>query len=148
MDFSIPEHFTSGVLNGDDLIFFYYDICLNNLQDLPEEYDWDSMVEEFKGLLDNDTCNPGQVDENFVLNRIRFTVSNQKNSDNGSKPAAFFRHLRNAFAHYHVVREGENYVIVDKTEKHITMQGLINAELLKAFCFRCFELREQLMKTH
>ena len=148
MDFSIPEHFTTGVLNGDDLIFFYYDICLNNLQDLPEECDWDSIVEEFKGLLDIDTCNPGQVDENFVLNRIRFTVSNQKNSDNGSKPAAFFRHLRNAFAHYHVVREGENYVIVDKTEKHITMQGLINAELLKAFCFRCFELREQLMKTH
>lgn len=145
MDFYIPDHHEIGILNGDDLIFFYYDIGLDNLQNCPLVYDWDIVVEEFKGELDIDTCISNQISTDFVQNRIRFTVSNQKRSDDGSKCAAFFRHLRNAFAHYHVVREGENYVLTDRTEKGTTMRGLVDAELLKRFCYRLFDERGKIL---
>ena len=147
MDFSIPKHFTTGVLNGDDLRFFYYDIGMDNLQGWPEVYDWNSVVSEFNGILDIDACTANQMPENFIENHIRFTVSNQKHSDNSSKSAAFFRHLRNAFAHYNIVREGDNYVLTDGT-KSTTMRGFVNAELLKKFCFRFFDHREEFINNH
>lgn len=145
MYFSFPKHVTTGILNHDDLIFFYYDIGLDNFQDWPKAYDWDIVVEEFKNELDIESCTSAQIDTDFVQNKIRFTVSNQKNSDNGSKSAAFFRHLRNAFAHYSVVREGENYILSDGV-KNTTLHGLVNVELLKKFCFRFFDIREKITK--
>ncbi len=146
MDCKIPDHHETGVLNGEDLTFFYYDIGRDNLQGWPDVYDWDAIVEEFRGKLDISTCTAAQIGPEFVLNRIRFTVSNRKDADSGSKAAAFFRHLRNSFAHYHIVREGENYVLidVDGTSK-TTMRGLVNAELLKKFCFRFFDIREKIL---
>ena len=147
MDLSIPKHFTTGILNGDDLKFFYYDICLDTLQGWPLVYDWDSVVEEFKGQIDIDSCQSAQIPENFEQNKIRFTVSEEKAVDNVSKSAAFFRHLRNAFAHYYVVRKGKNYVLTDGRE-NITMRGLVDAELLKQFCFRFFDLREKTISDH
>lgn len=144
MDFKFPNHFETGELGGDDLTFFYYDIGLDNLQGWPLVYDWDAVVECFKGELDIDSCTSNQISTEFVQNKIRFTVSNRKNSDNGSNVAAFFRHLRNAFAHYHIVREGENYVLKDGTNK-TTMRGLVNAELLKKFCFKFFDTREKIL---
>lgn len=144
MDFAFPAHFTTGVLNGDDLTFFYYDIGLDNLQGWPDAYDWDSVVSEFKDCLDIEACKSNQIPKDFILNTIRFTVSGNKNSDKGSKAAAFFRHLRNAFAHYRVVREGENYVISDGN-KHATMRGFVNIEILKSLCFRFFEVRENII---
>lgn len=146
MDFKISDHYETGVLNGDDLTFFYYDIGLDNLQSWPYAYNWDAIVEEFKVLLDIDACKATQIGTDFVQNKIRFTVSNRKDSDNSSKSAAFFRHLRNAFAHYHVVREDENYVLTDGTKK-TTMRGLVNAELLKKFCFRFFDDREKILNN-
>lgn len=147
MDFSFPEHNTTGILSGDDLVFFYYDIGLDNLQGWPVAYDWDSVVAEFKDQLDIDTCTAAEMPSNFVANNIRFTVSDAKNVDNSSKSAAFFRHLRNAFAHYSIVREGENYVLTDG-DKTTTMRGLVNAKLLKQFCFRFFDIREKIMSDY
>lgn len=147
MDFSFLVHNTTGVLNGEDLGFFYYDIGLDNLQGWLVVYDWDSVVAEFKGLLDIDSCTAAEMPSNFVANNIRFTVSNDKNVDNGSKSAALFRHLRNAFAHYSIVREGENYVLTDG-DKTTTMRGLVNAKLLKQFCFRFFDMREKIISDH
>lgn len=144
MDFSFPKHYTTGTLNSEDLSFFYYDIGMDNLQGWPKTYDWATVVEEFKKELDIESCTSAQISAEFVQNKIRFTVSNQKNSDNGSKAAAFFRHLRNAFAHYHIVREGENFVFLDGG-KNITMRGFVNVELLKNFCFRCFDMREKII---
>ncbi|MBQ8277169.1 MAG: hypothetical protein IJY00_01795 [Bacteroidaceae bacterium] len=145
MKFNIPGHHATGVLNGDDLIFFYYDIGLDNLKGWPLVYDWEVVVEEFKRELDIDACTSNQISTEFIQNRIQFTVSNQKNSDNGSKSSAFFRHLRNAFAHYQVVRKGENYILTDGTKKSTTMRGLVNAELLKRLCFRFFDFREKIL---
>lgn len=58
-----------------------------------------------------------------------------------------FSHLRNAFAHYRVVREGENYILTDGDKKS-TMQGMVNAELLKNFCFRFFDIREEITRNY
>lgn len=148
MKFSFPEHYQTGILSGDDLTFFYYDIGLDILQSHPQMYIWDDVVEEFKGKLDIDVCSPTRIDTEFTLNRIRFTVSNNKNSDNGSKAAAFFRHLRNSFAHYRIVREGENYVITDIGGSHVTMRGFVKAELLKQFCFSFFKMRDQFINDY
>lgn len=145
MDFTLrqPRYPAKGILGGDDLRFFYYDIGLDNLQNMPHFYEWDSVVVEFKDKLDIDTCKSSEIPKELVQNQIRFTVSLKKNSDNGSKSAAFFRHLRNAFAHYNIVCAGENYIIKDG-ENSPTMYGLVNAELLKNFCFRFFEIRDNL----
>lgn len=146
MNFHFPDHYDTGFLGGDDLKFFYYDIGLDNLQGWPIVYDWDSVVKEFKDELDIDTCSSNNIDAGFVQNKIRFTVSKNKNVDNNSQAVAFFRHLRNAFAHYHVVREGQNYVITDG-KKETTMRGLVNADLLKRFCFRFFDNREGIINN-
>lgn len=141
MRFRFSEHNTTGFLNGDDLNFFYYDIGLDNLQGWPLAYDWNSIIKEFSGLLDIKKCEAHDIPKEFVLNTIRFTVSNNPIVDNDSVAAAFFRHLRNAFSHYSIVREGENYILTDG--KHsTTMRGLVNAELLKKFCYRFFDMRE------
>ena len=148
MDFKFQEHFTSGSLNESDLAFFYYDIGLDHMQGLPVVYDWDKVVEEFKEQLNIDSCTDKEISDELVQNQIRFTVANQKNLDNNSKSAAFFRHLRNAFAHYHIVREGENYILTDRDRdktKKLTMRGMVNAELLKNFCFKFFDVREKIL---
>jgi len=144
MDFSLSKRNTKGVLNGDDLRFFYYDIGLDNLQSWPLMYDWDSVISEFSGIIDIEACSADEIPSEFVLNTIRFTVSDDKKFDNGSKSATFFRHLRNAFAHYNIVREGENYILKDGESK-TTMRGFINAELLEQFCFRFFDMRDKIM---
>ena len=145
MDFTLSKHPTTGVLSGDDLVFFYYDIGLDHLQGWPATYDWNAIVNEFKGLVDIDTCTEDQIPEHFEYNTIKFCVSNNIDIDNGSKSAAFFRHLRNAFAHYSIVREGANYRIIDG-QKKITMRGLVNADVMKNFCFRFFDIREKIIK--
>lgn len=147
MDFTFPKHNTTGVLNGDDLVFFYYDISLDHLQGLPEVYDWDSVVAEFKDVLDIDSCKASGIPSDFEINKIRFTVSYDKDMDNGSKSAAFFRHLRNGFSHYKIIREGENYVLTDG-EDYVNMRGLVNAELLKNFCFKLFDTRDKVISNH
>lgn len=145
--FALPEHFTTGVLNGDDLRFFYYDIGVDNLQRWPCVYDWDSVVEKFKGVLDIDVCTSAKIPKDFKLNNIRFTISNQQYLDNGSKSAAFFRHLRNAFAHYQIVREGRNFILFD-CDDYVAMRGFVNAELLKKFCFSFFDIREKIISDN
>ncbi len=145
MDFSFPAHSTTGVLNGDDLTFFYYDIGLDNLQSWPDAYDWDSVVSEFKGRLDIEACTSDQMPKDFVPNTIRFTVPDNKSPGNESKAAAFFRHLRNVFAHYRVAREGDNYVLYDDNGHAPTMRGFVNTELLKRFCFSFFDLRDKII---
>lgn len=145
MDLKIPGHYKTGVLNGDDLIFFYYDICLDNLQGWPLAYDWETVVNEFNGLADIASCDKTDIPKQLVDNQIRFTVSQEKNSDNGSKSCAFFRHLRNAFAHYSVTRQGEWYFITDYSGTEKSMYGKIKASLLKEFCFRFFDIREKII---
>lgn len=148
MKFSFPKHYTTGLLGGDDLTFFYYDIGLDNFQGWPDIYDWDAITDEFKEVLDIDTCLPNEIDADFERNKIRFTVSSDEASRSASKSAAFFRHLRNAFSHYNIVREGDDFVLTDNNKKNMTMRGLVNADLLKKFCFRFFDEREAIINAN
>ena len=148
MNFFIPEHFTTVVLNGDDLRFFYYDVGLENFQGWPKIYEWNAIIEEFKSLLDIGSCTPGQIPKTYIQNQVRFTLSSQEQSGNVSEATAFFRHLRNAFAHYRIVREGDNYILTDETKHTTTMLGMVNAEFLKSFCFRFFEIRDKVVDKY
>ena len=142
--FDFSKHFTNAILNPDDLKFFYYDIGKDNMDGAPFLYDWDAVVNEFSDVLDIDSCSKEQIDKEFVQNKIRFTISAKEKEP---KAAAFFRHLRNAFAHYHIERDGENYCLIDKDpqDAQITMRGLVKAEILKKFCFRFFEQRDEMI---
>ena len=129
MDFKFPDHYELGVLNGDDLIFFYYDIGLDNLQGWPAAYDWDKVLEEFKDRVDITACAKSDIPAQLEDNKIRFTVSSQ---DSGSEASAFFRHLRNAFSHYRITRQGDWFF-------------KISSSLLKEFCSRFFDAREKIL---
>ncbi len=144
MDFKIPAHAQNVVLNGEDLKFFYYEIGLDHFQGIPSVDDWDAVIGRFKGQLEIEVCNASQIASEPSPNKIQFTVSNSKKHDDGSRAAAFFRHLRNAFSHYRIVREGENFAMTDAENGKTTMRGLVNAELLKEFCFCFFDTREEI----
>ena len=53
------------MLLGDDLVFFYYDIGLDNLQEWRKEYDWNSVVAEFAGVLDIESCATDHIPTDF-----------------------------------------------------------------------------------
>ena len=144
MDFSIPKHYTNGVLTGDDLKFFYYDIGLDNLQDLPTLYDWDNVVKEFSGDI-HITPSKDEIAEFEDMNTIKFHIS----KSDPSVASAFIRHLRNAFSHYLIIRENDTFIITDITDEcnktgKITMRGVVKADVLKKFCFRLFDTRNNL----
>ena len=146
MDFTFPQHYPHGILNGDDLKFFYYDIGDDNLQGWPDVYDWNSVISKFSGIVDIATCDNASIPTDFKDNFIRFSVDQQR--DNGSISSAFFRHLKNAFSHYRIVRMGDWYEITDKNLKdELTFRGRIKADLLKEFCFHFFDQREKIIAS-
>ncbi len=146
MDFTLRTNLSHGRLGGNDLTFFYYDIGDYVLQGWPFCADWDSVVTEFEDQLDIQACQSSEIPQEMVQNQIRFTVCNKEDCDNGSKSAAFFRHLRNAFAHYNIICAGENYIITDG-EAYTNMRGLVNVELLKNFCYRFFGIRDNIVSS-
>lgn len=146
MDFTFPQHNHHGILNGDDLKFFYYDIGEDNLQGWPDVYDWNSVIIKFFGIIDIDTCDNANIPSYFKDNFIRFSIDQQK--DNSSVASAFFRHLKNAFSHYRIVRMGDWHEITDKNLKgDLTFRGKVKADLLKEFCFLFFAQREKIINS-
>ena len=143
MDFTFPQHYPHGILNGDDLKFFYYDIGEDNLQGWPDVYDWNKVISKFHEIIDIDVCDNSNIPPEFKDNYIRFSIDQQK--DNGSIASAFFRHLRNAFSHYRIIRVGKWYEITDINGNKYSMRGKIEADLLKEFCFNLFDQREALI---
>lgn len=147
MDFTIPAHFQNGVLNEEDLKFFYYCIGLENQQGWPVVYEWDDVVKEFNTKIDIEACENDKIPDNCNENTIRFSIGDD---DKNSKAMSFFRHLRNAFSHYRITREGDDYVFMDKNDnnKKTTMRGKVNAYIFKEFCFRFFDLRDEMIEKN
>ena len=145
MDFTFPQHYHHGILNGDDLRFFYYDIGTDDLQGWPDGYDWNLVISKFSGIIDIASCDNNQIPSSFKDNFIRFSIDQQK--DNGSITSAFFRHLRNAFSHYRIIRVGKWYEITDVSGSKFSMRGKIEADLLKELCFQFFDQREAFIKS-
>lgn len=148
MDFGLSKPSELGVLTDRDLHFFYYDIGTEHLQGSAILYDWDIVVKEFDGKLDIKLCNQDKIPEKVSLNQIRFTVESNPESDDKSVSIAFFRHLRNAFSHYKIVREGNNYRMLDKNEKNskVTMRGFIDVKLLQNFCLKLLDQKESIFE--
>lgn len=107
----------------------------------PSVYDWDKIVNEYEGRLNILDCSIDSIGQDINNNTILFSLSN---SGRECKAEAFFRHLRNAFAHHRIVRERDNYFITDMLSNgKFSMYGIVNAELLKNFCFSLFEEKDR-----
>lgn len=138
MNFQIKDA-EVGRLDPLDLKFFYYDIGLYNFEEMPLLNDWAKIHSSFQDkikaipLYSNE-----EIEKDFIDNQIKFRVAHDY--DKGNEVIAFFRHLRNAFSHYSIVKVGEWLLITDKNSAGVlTMRGKIDIKLLKDFCFAFFD---------
>lgn len=133
-----------GILSPDMLKFFYYDICRDSMDCLRGIYREDEKVKQFKkerGLVIESRSN-GDIPEEIPVGHCYFTTSK------GSTPEMdFFRHLRNAFAHFRIVNEGEEYVrMQDMKINQLTMNGFLKFQDLKEYCFLFFDQKTQFLE--
>ena len=139
-----------GVLSPDDLRFFYYDIATDNIIGFSKIYEWDDNVISFleTNKLTIEDCDI--IEDNVDNNTIIFTIIKDKDKEGNdieTKPQAFFRHLRNAFAHYNIKRDNDFFYIRDINDNKTKMLGVINCDLLKQFCFLFLDQREALLQS-
>lgn len=122
-----------GLLSPDDVHLFYYDIGIDSEMGQSFVYSWDNDVEAFKmnNNLVIDSCDASLIPSTITENEMFFTIGNE---DEGNKAVAFFRHLRNAFTHYHIGISGAFYCMKDfRKDGTVTMIGKINRLLFKEF---------------
>ncbi len=135
MEFESLKTSSVGLLSNKDLHFFYYDIASDELTGASVVYDWSEEVQSFiekKGLIIEvkDGTLPPEFEEGTIFYKLK--------SPDESKAMAFFRHLRNAFAHYQVNRYNNDYYMKD-VNTHLqrpvnTMIGRINCDDLQELC--------------
>lgn len=130
-----------GILPPEYLKFLYYDICFDYMQGNPEIYKWDSEIEFYLHLhhLTIEPCEVSTLTETFEADKILFGVYPQE-----TKPHAFFRHIRNAFAHFNINNRGDYFIMMDNSGSQITMIGKIKYNDLKEICFLFFNQREEM----
>ena len=141
--FVLEDH-SDGVLNLNDLRFFYYDIGMDTLTGIPCLYVDNNEVISLKRnrKLVLKALEQSQLPETFQDNHIYFV---QESSDK-TEIDSFFRHLRNAFSHYHIHRYGEYFYMNDYYDnKDITMVGKIKCNDLVDLCNLYFKQREELL---
>ena len=130
-----------GLLDGEDLRFFYYDIFAKNEDSITGILEWSREITTYlcDKKLQIDECNEKQMPDEYQDDKLFFTIDSSKES----KPQAFLTHLRNAFAHMNIQREGDYYLLKDKSRStSITMIGKIKCQCLKEICFLLFEQEE------
>ena len=111
-------------------------------------YEWDDTIKSFleANKLTIEDCD--NINNNVDKNTILFTINKDKNgNDKEIKPQAFFRHLRNAFAHYNIKRDKDLFYIRDIHNEKTTMLGVVNCEMLKQFCFLFLDQREAMFQS-
>lgn len=131
-----------GLLNGDDLCFFYYDVFNINEESVTNIFEWDDEITSYldEQKLKMEECDKQQMPNEYQDNKLFFTIDNSKES----KSQAFLRHLRNAFAHMNIQREGDYYLLKDKSgSTSTTMIGKIKCQCLKKVCFLLLGQREE-----
>ena len=130
--FNIPSN---GILSPDEVHFFYYDVMRDTGNNTQSIYEWNGEIEEFlnrKGIK-VEVMEKGTIPQNVEKNVMFFSICQDEN-----KPIAFFRHLRNAFAHHRIVHCGEFLHIEDVLGNDFTMKGFIKFQDLKELCFLFF----------
>ena len=133
--FKIPQR---GMLSPNEVHFFYYDVMREMDGSFRVIYEWDKEIEKFlneKGIK-VEVKEKGTIFQNVDKNIVFFSTY-----QNESKPIAFFRHLRNAFAHHRITHWGEFLHIEDIQGNDITMKGLIKYQDLKELCVLFFDQR-------
>ena len=140
--FDIPE---KEILSTDEVHFFYYDVMRDTENNIQAIYSWNDKVEKFLAekhikieVLEKDTL---PLDSS--KNELYFSVSK-----NESIPLAFFRHLRNAFAHHRIKHYNDYLCIEDVQGESYTMKGLIKYQDLKGLCFLFFDQRSAFENKH
>lgn len=150
MDYTMSKYKRS-VLSEEECHFFYYDIIRNQEDNIRFVYDWNEDIQDYldsKGIV-IEVREENDLPETVEKNRLYFAIIEK---DEKNKAIAFFRHLRNAFAHLQIVREGEYMNITDgfwegeEENKHFekTMIGQIKYEDLKELCFLFFKQGNEL----
>ncbi len=143
------------ILSAEEVHFFYYDIMRNQENSIQCVYDWNNDIQNYldsKGIV-VEVRDINVFPEFIEKNRIYFAVDK---NDKNNKAVAFFRHLRNAFAHFRIVREGEYLYITDgswkgkEKDKYLekTMIGLIKYEDLKELCFLFFKQGDKFIEEN
>lgn len=143
--FHCLEDNSDGILSAEDLGFFYYDIGIDVLTGYPSVYVKDNRINDFmdKRNLTIEAVERDAIPNVFEANKIFFV----KGENDSSNEDAFFRHLRNAFAHYHITRKNDFFYMKDYFSNHnrqVSMIGMIKCVDLKKLCFMYFDQREQL----
>ena len=133
--FSIPQR---GMLSPNEVHFFYYDVMRDMGDKTQVIYEWKGEIEKFlnKKRIQVEVMEKGTITQNVDKNVVLFSTY-----QNESKPIAFFRHLRNAFAHHRITHWGEFLHIEDVQGNDITMKGLIKYQDLKELCCLFFNQR-------
>jgi lysyl-tRNA synthetase class I len=147
-DFSFkrPE---MGKLDPEQLRFFYYDVVFRGRESLAAFFDWNDEVEDFlKSRGIEVTAEKKKLTDESKENVVCFIKGNKE-----SKPEAFFRHMRNAFAHYKIVNDREYIVMKDYFEnkknkkKSLTMSAMIKYDDLKELCSIFFRQADDTMQA-
>ena len=131
-DFSSLADIYDTLLNQDDLRLFYYDISRDCYTGFSALYSWNKDIEDYLDshgvVIDGDDGR--EIPTSFAENEIYFSM---KECDKGNKAAAFYRHLRNSFAHYRIGRSGDYFCMKDFLQdgQTLTMIGKINVNLFK-----------------
>ena len=118
----------NGILSPEDLKLFYYEVGLSSQMGQTDIYEWNKEIDEFLkkvGVVVN-VCPDGTITNQYVDNTISMTESTGE-----TKGVAFFRHLRNAFAHFHIQRYGDCFYLKDIIGNKITMIGCVKIVDLK-----------------
>lgn len=136
---------SNGVLDVNDLRFFYYDIGLDNYTGSPAMYEKTKEVDDFitKRNLDIRGVDAGDLSTIFIDGQVLFTMKPNEISEYES----LFRHLRNAFAHYHILRSGDYFFMNDYSDescKVLSMTGKIKCDDLMELCNLFFDQRSKI----
>ena len=142
LKFSSLEDSCGGVLGNDDLRFFYYDVGLDNLSGAPIIYKDNERKEAYKlsHKLTIEAVEQDNFPSNYQDGKIYFVKYNDE-----TDLEAFFRHMRNAFAHYHIKHHGDFFFMNDYRDEKCTqmsMIGKIKCDDLFNYCNLLFKQRE------
>lgn len=133
--FNIPN---KGILSPDEVHFFYYDVMRDTINNVQAIYEWNGEIEKF---LEGKGVKVEVVEKGTISQIIEKDVMFFSTAQDESKPKAFFRHLRNAFAHHQIVHCGEYLQCEDIQGNDFTMKGLVKFQDLKELCFLFFYQR-------
>lgn len=130
----------NGILSRDELIFFYYDIVTQNEDSRILGCEWNQGIQDFVNSqgLDIQVFTSKTLVEKFENNTICYFKRKVE-----PEVMAFFRHLRNAFAHLQIQKYGDYLYIKDIDQQNkVTMIGKVKFEDLRDLCFVIFKQNE------